>query len=276
MMEWAHIHNRPDLVGVEVLHAHFLSHRYPKHAHEHAVIGLVESGSVNVGYRGERHHIGPNGIFFVNPEEPHDGVIGDPTNPNGYTYRALYPTPEFITNIIGQEHLRQLYFREAVVNEPTLTEKLRCAHQAIENRDSLIARESLLLYAIMSLLRHNGLSAAPIARIRRSRLAVRRVCEFIEAHPDGKTSLAEYGTLAGMSAFHLAHVFVREMGMPVHVYAETVRTRRARVLLKSDVPLSQIAFQLGYADQSHFTRRFRQFQGVTPGQYRDSARLYNA
>jgi AraC-like DNA-binding protein len=79
-----------------------------------------------------------------------------------------------------------------------------------------------------------------------------------------------------MSPFHLAHVFVREVGMPLHVYAETIRTRRARSLLKSELSIAQIAFQLGYADQSHFTRRFKQFQGVTPGQYRDSARLYKA
>jgi AraC-like DNA-binding protein len=64
--------------------------------------------------------------------------------------------------------------------------------------------------------------------------------------------------------------------MPLHVYVETIRTRRAKSLLKGDLPISQIALQLGYADQSHFTRRFKQFQNVTPGQYRDSARFYNA
>ncbi|HUA24942.1 MAG TPA: AraC family ligand binding domain-containing protein [Steroidobacteraceae bacterium] len=129
-MEWSHIHSRPDLSGLEVLHAHFLNHRYPKHAHEHAVIGLVESGSVSLGYRGVRHQIGANGIFFVNPEEPHDGVIGDPSDPRGYTYRAVYPTPEFLTNIVGEDHLRQLHFRDAVVDQPSLSSKLRCAHRA--------------------------------------------------------------------------------------------------------------------------------------------------
>jgi AraC-like DNA-binding protein len=276
MMEWSHIHSRPDLSGVEVLHAHFLKHRYPKHAHEHAVIGLVESGAVSLGYQGARRQIGPNGIFFVNPEEPHDGVIGDPSDPRGYTYRALYPTPEFLTNIVGEDHLRQLHFRDAVVNEPFLSDKLRCAHRAIEQHDSLIVCEGLLFYAIMCLLRHNGLAGAPNARMPKARFAVRRVCDCIEAHPNGKTSLAEYAALAGMSPFHLAHVFVREVGMPLHVYAETIRTRRAKSLLKGDLAISQIALQLGYADQSHFTRRFKQFQGVTPGQYRDSARLYNA
>jgi AraC-like DNA-binding protein len=276
MMEWSHIHSRPDLSGVEVLHAHFLQRRYPRHAHEHPVIGLVESGSVALSCRGAKHQIGPGGIFIVNPEEPHEGVIGDPSDPHGYTYRALYPTPEFITNIVGEGYLRHLHFRDAVVNEPSLSNKLRCAHRAIEHNDSLIVCEGLLFYAIMSLHQHNGLTGAPVARIPKARFAVRRVCDFIEAHPNGKTSLAEYAVLADMSPFHLAHVFAREIGMPLHVYVETIRTRRAKSLLKGDLPISQIALQLGYADQSHFTRRFKQFQNVTPGQYRDSARLYNA
>src|SRR5271154_638402 len=148
MTEWSHIHSRPDLSGVEVLHAHFLKHRYPKHAHEHAVIGLVESGAVSIRYQGARQHIGPNGIFFVNPEEPHDGVIGDPHDPTGYTYRALYPTTEFLSKIVGEDHLRQLHFRDAVINDRSLVSKLRCAHQAIEKRESLIVCEGLLFYAI--------------------------------------------------------------------------------------------------------------------------------
>jgi AraC-like DNA-binding protein len=274
-MEWSHIHSLPGLSGVEVLHAHFVRHCYPRHAHEHAVIGLVESGSVSVRYQGSKKLIGPGGIFFVNPEEPHDGVIGDPDNPNGYTYRALYPTPEFISNIIGEDHLQSLHFKEAVINDASLTSKLRCAHQAVENNESLIRCEGLLFFAIMSLLRQNGLQDAPVVKIRRARLAVRRVCDFIEANPGGKLSLADHAAVAGMSPFHLAHVFAREVGMPLHVYVETMRTRHAKTLLKSELPISQIADQLGYADQSHFTRRFKRFQAATPGQYRKSARKYH-
>ena len=143
-MEWSKMHSLPGLSGVEVLHAHFIEHRYPRHAHEHAVIGLVESGSVSIRYQGNRQQIGPNGIFFVNPEEPHDGVIGDRNDPSGYTYRALYPAPEFLTRILGEDHLRQSCFRDAVVNDPSLASKLRSAHLAIEKRESLIVCEGML------------------------------------------------------------------------------------------------------------------------------------
>jgi len=44
---------------------------------------------------------------------------------------------------------------------------------------------------------------------------------------------------------------------------------KARELLASTrLPLSEIALKVGFADQSHFARRFRQAVGVSPGQFR--------
>jgi AraC-like DNA-binding protein len=42
---------------------------------------------------------------------------------------------------------------------------------------------------------------------------------------------------------------------------------RAR-LANPDLPLSRVAFEVGFADQSHFTRTFKQYTGMSPGQYR--------
>jgi AraC-like ligand binding domain len=87
-MEWSTIHSRADLSGIERLHASFMRHRYSRHSHEFAVIGLVESGVQSYSYLGARHRTGPGGVFFVNPQEPHTGEPGDA---HGYVYRALYP-----------------------------------------------------------------------------------------------------------------------------------------------------------------------------------------
>ena len=47
------------------------------------------------------------------------------------------------------------------------------------------------------------------------------------------------------------------------------RLARARELLaRTDLSLSEVAFAMGFADQSHFTRRVRQMVGVSPGRFR--------
>jgi AraC family transcriptional regulator len=101
---------------------------------------------------------------------------------------------------------------------------------------------------------------------------VRRVKEAISAAPERKWTLGELSCIAGVSPCHLAHVFNREIGTSVYRYA--VRQRLARALnavLDSNLDLTSIALDAGFASHSHFTARFRAFFGLTPERLRKSA-----
>jgi AraC-like DNA-binding protein len=269
--EWSYIHARADLAGVETLHAHFVSHRYARHAHESAVIGLVESGVQSYTYLRARHRTGPGGIFFVNPEEPHTGEPGDS---NGYVYRALHLTSEFLSASFGTGRHWQLGFRCAVIYDSTAYTSLRQAHLAVERGEPGIQCEMLLLQALTLLIRLNAGGISPPGGPKGARFAVRRVRERIDDDPARTPSLAKLAAMVHMSPYHLAHVFSHQIGLPIHTYAETVRIRKAKQLLKSGLPIADISTQLGYADQSHFTRRYKRFEGVTPGRYQRSARKF--
>jgi AraC-like DNA-binding protein len=269
--EWSTLHSRADLRGLETLHAHFVRHRYSRHAHEYAVIGLVDSGVQSYTYRGARHRTGRGGIFFVNPQEAHTGEPGDE---NGYVYRALYPTADFLRGLLGDKRSRQLYFREPVIYDEVAATNLRRAHLAVEHGEARVTCESLWLAALTVLLQLNGEKPPMLGRIHRSRYAVRRIRELIDGDPTQEPSLAALAAHVHMSPYHLAHVFTRETGLSIHVYAEMARIRRARHLLRAGRAIAAIAFELGYADQSHFTRRYKQFEGVTPARYQKSARTF--
>jgi AraC-like DNA-binding protein len=123
-----------------------------------------------------------------------------------------------------------------------------------------------------------GLLDSALGAARRMRRAqghsrhVRRVKEAISASPERKWTLGELSDLAGVSAYHLAHVFNREVGTSVYRYA--VRQRLARALnavLDSNLDLTSIALDTGFASHSHFTARFRAFFGLTPEALRRSA-----
>src|SRR5579863_5737223 len=85
--EWSRYYRLPGSESVEALHAHFVSHRYPRHVHDYFVVGLVEIGAQSYWYRGERHTTPAGQIFLVNPDEPH---TGEAATPEGYVYRTLY------------------------------------------------------------------------------------------------------------------------------------------------------------------------------------------
>ena len=99
--------------------------------------------------------------------------------------------------------------------------------------------------------------------------ALRRVREFVDSHLERKIDIGTLAATAELSIFHFARAFKQAEGVPPHTFVMQRRVARARELLSETfLPLSEIALQAGFSDQSHFARRFRQAVGVTPGQFR--------
>ncbi|MNE23662.1 Arabinose operon regulatory protein [compost metagenome] len=71
-----------------------------------------------------------------------------------------------------------------------------------------------------------------------------------------------------LSPFHFARVFRQATGLPPHAWLKQRRLEQARALLKDGCAPSSVAMQLGFADQSHLNRQFKQAYGVAPGEYR--------
>jgi AraC family transcriptional regulator len=73
----------------------------------------------------------------------------------------------------------------------------------------------------------------------------------------------------GVHPFHLARVFKRFHDQTISDYVKSLRVNFAcQELLKRDTDLSDVALAAGFADQSHFTRVFKQVTGLTPGAFR--------
>lgn len=97
--------------------------------------------------------------------------------------------------------------------------------------------------------------------------------DAIEASIAAPPSVTELATLAGVHASHLLRTFRHYHGCTVATYVRRQRVERARAeIATSKRPLSMIALDAGFADQSHFTRAFRQAYGETPGRYARSLR----
>ena len=93
------------------------------------------------------------------------------------------------------------------------------------------------------------------------------VRDYLESHFAKSISLMELSALSGVSPFHLSRRFRARYGLPPYMYLELVRVNRAREMLRRGEPISRVAFDTGFSDQSHLTRRFKRVVGVPPGQY---------
>lgn len=264
-MDTARSYFRPELRGFEHLHAHFERYRYARHAHSRLVIGLVDQGIQSYTYRGARHLTGPDGIFFVNAGEAH---TGEPADGKGYTYRGIQIAGPFIENLMGGAGTRELAFTEAVVYSKRLAGMLRSALLAVENSEPALLCEELILNSLRAISRHYAHDWKETECRSPGHEAINRARDFIEQSRMEDLSLALLGSLTGLSVFHFAHSFRQQVGSSPFMYAEAVRIGRAKRRLSEGAGLADVAFELGYTDQSHFSRRFKQHEGITPGQYR--------
>ena len=101
---------------------------------------------------------------------------------------------------------------------------------------------------------------------------LRRVQDHIAANLGQKVTNQALAEVAKLSPSHFARAFKDSQGVAPHRYILECRVKRTQELLATDLPLSEIAVEVGFSDQSHLTRWFREFVGVTPGSYRWSMR----
>ena len=91
--------------------------------------------------------------------------------------------------------------------------------------------------------------------------------DYLEAHFDKNISLAELSAVAGLDRFPLVRAFSKHFGLPPHAFLNQLRLLRAKTMLAEGISPSATASRVGFSDQSHLTRKFKRWLGVTPGQY---------
>lgn len=96
---------------------------------------------------------------------------------------------------------------------------------------------------------------------------LRDVRAWVEAHMESNIKLSDLAALAGLSEFHFHRMFKASCGVSPHNWITQLRIIRAKEILVKQ-PLAQVSVACGFSNQSHFTRRFKEQTGVTPGAYR--------
>jgi AraC-like DNA-binding protein len=103
--------------------------------------------------------------------------------------------------------------------------------------------------------------------------AVARARALLDSRYQEHWSMPELAREVGLSTAHLAEIFSREVGVPPFRYLVERRVQRAAELLRgTDLPITAIALELGFASSSHFSRVFKSLAHVTPRDFRQTAR----
>ena len=99
--------------------------------------------------------------------------------------------------------------------------------------------------------------------------AVERVVAAMRERADCPLTLRDMADVAHLSPYHFARVFKEVTGIPPGEFLGTLRLERAkRLLLTTDLSVSEVCFEVGYESLGTFTTRFKRLVGVSPGRMR--------
>jgi AraC-like DNA-binding protein len=150
-----------------------------------------------------------------------------------------------------------------ILEDPVAALGLQAFHKSMWSGASSLEWESWFLTSLRRLFGENGMARLPSAAAEPRGVA--RVREYLHENYRESISLAELAAIAGVSKYHLVRTFRAAIGAPPHMYQLRLRLTRSLLMLQQGAPLSAVAYELGFADQSHFTRAFRSEYGTTPG-----------
>jgi len=127
--------------------------------------------------------------------------------------------------------------------------------------------EELLLQVTRVL--ENFISKVSLGKERKRRVRFQKMREFIHRNFTGRITAGDVAREAGLSVGRALHLFREESGMAMTAYIARMKIDYGKyLLLNSDIQLAELAGQLGFYDQSHFTKNFKKIEKITPSHFR--------
>lgn len=256
--------------GVTLMQADFADHAFERHSHEGYVIGATTHGIQRFRCKGRQYDSMAGDFVLFNPDEDHDGRPG---TEDGFRYTLWYVPEDFVASCTGADGAlaRQRYFASPHVTDRHMAARFRALSASLaEARLESLRAESLMRAFLGTMLDRHG----ERSQVRGSHAgaagtaALSRVRDYIRTYYAHDLTVSDLAAVAGLSRAHLTRAFSAAYHMPPHVFLNAVRITQAQALIRRGMPLAAVALECGFADQSHFIRRFKGGVGVTPSAWR--------
>lgn len=258
----------PELSNVELYKTTNATTCSPRHVHLVFSLSIQESGvRIHETKRG-KYPVTPGSVVVVNLDELHCGSTAMGHKSSTQAIRIEPPMLNALVRDVSGKNRESVLFAEPIIEDMDLFGRIRNLCRLLGFPGSRLEKECVFLDTFARLCtRHSRDRIAPIVTGSQRIKPVLQVREFLQDCFSENVSLSHLGSLVGLSAFHLARLFTRQIGVPPHAYQTQVRLKKATNLLAAGWPIAKVALEVGYYDQSHFQRAFKKKFGITPGQY---------
>ena len=241
---------------------------YPLHRHVAVELMYVMTGELSILLDGESHTAHEGDLIFVGSRIAHSVTACC----EGTVFLLIEFGPTFARN--GFEGIAALAPREPVrradthpemgVILPLLLEIVDERYTPTDESELIVVGNISKTVAYLCRALTPKESTPPTGR----RMSAEQVLDFITYHYMEELSIKEAADRMGYSVCSFCRIVKKEFGKSFHVLLNEARIKRACALLyDTDLPICQIAREVGFAEAKSFGRVFKSMKGCTPGEY---------
>lgn len=190
---------------------------------------------------------------------------------------------EYIDSLggVNKEFLKNFYW-----NTVSLINNIRVSISSADNEKGLVSKDISSLFRMIekcdSIRELNSIleeiAIHVVSRVnsfnhKSIKLIMKKALDFLEEHYTEQISLNEVAEHTFVSTYYISRMFKKELGKNFVDHLNEIRIQKAKELLK-DVKYKtyEIAEMVGIPDAHYFSKLFKKYEGVTPSEYRDTAK----
>jgi len=233
---------------------------FSMHWHEHLEIHYIIEGTSIIRVENEIIRANAGEIIIINNNELHAGMGGN------CKFLCLIIPPHFAHNnniilnrVVKDVEISKLF--EYILNEYVNSDQANDI--AITGYSALILAKLYRKYTFKTLTMENYKAYS------QRTLLLNEISKYIHENFSENITLSDISEKFHINQFHFCHIFKEFTGKTFKEYLNEVKVDNAeKLLLTTDVPISEVGFLCGFEDSNYFSRKFKQIKGKTPREMR--------
>lgn len=245
------------------------------HYHEHCELILIKHGNGKLWADDKEYDINSNKLFLIHASIPHKFKIESDSYTRFIVYFRLKKVKDIFNNNNKKNRLFEPLSKE-LVNIKLNSQQTNKISSLIKNiileerQKKEYYRFSIKIYLMkifLEILRYQKEGSNKNSNYD-SRL--KKIIYFLNNNCEKDLTLEEIANKFNLSKYYLSHFFKEKTGYTVFEYINRKRIKNSQKFLEeSQEKITDIAYEVGFNNLSHFERTFKSLMGVTPSEFRE-------
>jgi AraC-like DNA-binding protein len=235
---------------------------FPKHFHETFCISLIHKGIEQIDFENQSLFTEAGSISITNPYEVHSNPLID--NDSFLNFDTIYISNDLMKYALNGKNIK--FINRQITSKKANKLFLELKKAINTKKDDIIEFHltqfvnSLNLYSQENKSEYSGLNFNNFHQIK----------NYIEKHIYDKFSLDNLSEQANINKFGFSKKFKALTGMTPMNYVLMRKIFSSKALIKSNIELTEVAYQYNFTDIAHFSKTFKRFIGISPKRYKES------